>query len=29
MKALPRVLLIDLDDTVLRYGVGGEGLWVE
>ena len=24
MKALPRVLLIDLDDTILRYGVGGE-----
>ena len=29
MKALPRVLLIDLDDTILRYGVGGEGLWHE
>ena len=26
---LPRVLLIDLDDTVLRYGAGGEGLWAE
>jgi len=29
VKALPRVLLIDLDDTILRYGVGGEGLWHE
>jgi len=29
VKALPRVLLIDLDDTVLRYGAGGEGLWAE
>jgi putative hydrolase of the HAD superfamily len=26
---LPRVLLIDLDDTVVRYGAGGEGLWAE
>jgi putative hydrolase of the HAD superfamily len=26
---LPEVLLIDLDDTILRYGVGGEGLWSE
>ena len=29
MRELPRVLLVDLDDTVLRYGVNGEGLWVE
>lgn len=29
MRSLPRVLLVDLDDTVLRYGAGGEGLWVE
>jgi putative hydrolase of the HAD superfamily len=29
MRALPRILLIDLDDTVLRYGAGGEGLWSE
>lgn len=29
MRQLPRVLLVDLDDTVLRYGVNGEGLWVE
>jgi putative hydrolase of the HAD superfamily len=28
-RALPRVLLVDLDDTVLRYGAGGEGLWRE
>jgi len=26
---LPRALLIDLDDTIVRYGVGGEGLWPE
>ena len=26
---LPRALLIDLDDTVVRYGAGGEGLWAE
>lgn len=26
---LPRTLLIDLDDTVVRYGAGGEGLWAE
>jgi putative hydrolase of the HAD superfamily len=26
---LPRVLLIDLDDTIVRYGAGGEGLWGE
>jgi putative hydrolase of the HAD superfamily len=26
---LPRVLLIDLDDTIVRYGAGGEGLWAE
>jgi putative hydrolase of the HAD superfamily len=29
VRQLPRVLLVDLDDTVLRYGVNGEGLWVE
>jgi putative hydrolase of the HAD superfamily len=29
MRSLPRVLLIDLDDTILRYGAGGEGLWAE
>jgi putative hydrolase of the HAD superfamily len=29
VRRLPRVLLIDLDDTVVRYGAGGEGLWVE
>ena len=29
MRSLPRVLLIDLDDTIVRYGAGGEGLWVE
>ncbi len=29
MDRLPRVLLIDLDDTIVRYGAGGEGLWVE
>ena len=29
MRSLPRVLLIDLDDTVVRYGAGGEGLWAE
>ena len=29
MKSLPRFVLIDLDDTILRYGAGGEGLWVE
>jgi hypothetical protein len=29
VRELPRVLLVDLDDTVLRYGVNGEGLWVE
>lgn len=28
-RGLPRVLLVDLDDTVLRYGAGGEGLWAE
>jgi putative hydrolase of the HAD superfamily len=26
---LPRALLIDLDDTIVRYGAGGEGLWAE
>jgi putative hydrolase of the HAD superfamily len=29
VRSLPEVLLIDLDDTILRYGVGGEGLWAE
>jgi putative hydrolase of the HAD superfamily len=29
VRSLPRVLLIDLDDTILRYGAGGEGLWAE
>jgi putative hydrolase of the HAD superfamily len=29
VRPLPEVLLIDLDDTILRYGVGGEGLWLE
>lgn len=29
MNALPRALLVDLDGTILRYGVGGEGLWAE
>jgi len=29
VNALPRVVLVDLDDTILRYGVGGEGLWPE
>ncbi len=29
MRALPRFVLIDLDDTILRYGAGGEGLWAE
>jgi putative hydrolase of the HAD superfamily len=29
VRELPRVLLVDLDDTVLRYGVNGEGLWAE
>lgn len=29
MRSLPRVLLIDLDDTIVRYGAGGDGLWVE
>ena len=29
VRSLPRVLLIDLDDTIVRYGVGGEGLWAE
>lgn len=26
---LPPALLLDLDDTILRYGAGGEGLWSE
>lgn len=29
MPSLPRILLIDLDDTIVRYGTGGEGLWAE
>ena len=29
IRDLPRALLIDLDDTIVRYGVGGEGLWAE
>jgi putative hydrolase of the HAD superfamily len=29
VRSLPEVLLIDLDDTILRYGAGGEGLWAE
>jgi putative hydrolase of the HAD superfamily len=29
MSRLPRVLLLDLDDTIVRYGAGGEGLWAE
>jgi putative hydrolase of the HAD superfamily len=29
LRSLPRVLLIDLDDTIVRYGVGSEGLWAE
>lgn len=29
MRELPRALLVDLDDTVVRYGVGGAGLWDE
>ena len=29
MDRLPRILLIDLDDTIVRYGAGGEGLWAE
>ena len=29
MLSLPRILLIDLDDTIVRYGAGGEGLWAE
>lgn len=29
MRSLPEILLIDLDDTILRYGAGGEGLWRE
>jgi putative hydrolase of the HAD superfamily len=29
VRSLPEILLIDLDDTILRYGVGGEGLWAE
>ena len=29
MSSLPRILLIDLDDTIVRYGAGGEGLWAE
>jgi len=26
---LPRILLIDLDDTIVRYSAGEEGLWAE
>jgi len=26
---LPRALLLDLDDTILHYGAGGDGLWRE
>lgn len=29
MSSLPRVLLIDLDDTIVRYSAGEEGLWAE
>jgi putative hydrolase of the HAD superfamily len=29
LRTLPEILLIDLDDTILRYGAGGEGLWAE
>ena len=29
MGSLPRILLIDLDDTIVRYGAGGERLWAE
>jgi putative hydrolase of the HAD superfamily len=29
VPSLPEILLIDLDDTILRYGAGGEGLWSE
>jgi putative hydrolase of the HAD superfamily len=29
VRSLPEVLLVDLDDTILRYGVGGEDLWRE
>jgi putative hydrolase of the HAD superfamily len=29
VRSLPEILLLDLDDTILRYGAGGEGLWTE
>jgi putative hydrolase of the HAD superfamily len=29
MRPLPRILLIDLDDTIVCYGAGSEGLWAE
>ncbi len=29
MTTLPRTILFDLDDTLLRFGAGGEGLWRE
>ena len=29
IRDLPPALLLDLDDTILRYGAGGEGLWQE
>jgi putative hydrolase of the HAD superfamily len=29
LRSLPRVLLIDLDDTIVRYSAGEEGLWAE
>jgi HAD superfamily hydrolase (TIGR01549 family) len=29
IRGLPPALLLDLDDTILRYGAGGEGLWRE
>lgn len=29
MSSLPRILLIDLDDTIVRYSEGEEGLWAE
>jgi hypothetical protein len=29
VRSLPEILLIDLDDTILRYGAGGAGLWSE
>jgi FMN phosphatase YigB (HAD superfamily) len=29
VRSLPQVLLPDLDDAIVRYGAGGEGLWLE